>query len=106
MTARTPGGDAVDEILHGALAPYPWRHFTPELVARLVVAAHDRVDLGDLLGAVPGTTVGPWARLVPAAPEDPRLAPLLACLARHRWKRLRLGALCRTLVEAFAAQPA
>jgi hypothetical protein len=106
VTARTPGGETMVDVVAATLAPYAWRDFTPELIARLVVAASDRECLRRTLGTVAGTTVGRWDRLTPAAPDDPRLVPLLTFLASHRWTELRLPALCRTLLDVLGAEPA
>jgi hypothetical protein len=82
-----------------ALNPYTWRSFTPELLARRVVAACDRQDLVELLQAVPGAAVGPWAGLPePADRTDPRVTDLATFLESHPWRGLTLHTLCRLLV--------
>jgi len=104
VTARTPGGEAVVDVVAATLAPYAWRDFTPEMIARFVVAASDRESLRRTLGTVAGATVGQWERLTPATPDDPRLAPLVTFLASHRWTELRLPALCRNLLDVLRAE--
>jgi hypothetical protein len=98
----TPSDESVVEAICAALAPYPWRRLTPERLARLVLAAGDRRRLEQLLGALPGVAVGAWERLEPTSPDDPRLEPLLAFLASHRWTELTLVTLCRRLVAVLA----
>ena len=83
--------------LCAALEPFPWRRFTPDLVARFVLAAHDRRSLHAVLGTVPGTSVGAWATLEAAPRDDVRAAPLVEVLVSHRWTELSLPLLCRTL---------
>jgi hypothetical protein len=88
-----------------ALAPYLWRDFAPVMIARFVAAASDRESLRGTLGTVAGATVGRWERLTPAAPDDPRLAPILTFLASHRWTELRLRELCRHLLDVLGSEP-
>lgn len=99
-----PSGEEVVDAVAATLAPYAWRDFTPEMIARFVVAASDRESLRRTLGSMAGATVGRWERLTPAASDDPRLAPLLAFLASHRWTDLRLPALCRNLLDILGVQ--
>jgi hypothetical protein len=99
VTTWTPNDEAALEAVCAALEPYPWRSFTPELVARFVVAASDREGLRAGLVGVPGAAVGSWERLEPTAPDDRRLEPLVEFLTSHRWTQLRLSALCRGLVS-------
>lgn len=99
MTASTPREESTAAVF-AALNPYTWRSFTPELLSRRVVAACDRQDLVDLLEAVPGAAVGPWA----GPPElvdrkDPRVTALVTFLDSHPWRGLSLQTLCRLLVE-------
>jgi hypothetical protein len=103
VTARTPIDESVVEAACAALAPYPWRSFTPELTARLVLAASDRVSLQRVLDALPGAVAGPWERLAPAAADDPRLAPLVEFLVSRPRAGLRLATLCRSLLSVLAA---
>jgi hypothetical protein len=101
VTARTPEDESVVSALSAALEPYPWRRFTPELLARFVLAARDRQRLHALLGAVPGASVGSWTTLEAAPRDDVRAAPLVEFLVSHRWTELSLPALCRNLCEVL-----
>ena len=98
VTTWTFGDEVALDATCAALEPYGWRSFTPELVARFVVAASDRESLHAGLVAVPGAAVGSWGRLEPTAPDDRRLEPLVEFLTSHRWTQLRLPALCRRLL--------
>ncbi|MFC4787302.1 hypothetical protein ACT8ZV_22690 [Nocardioides sp. MAHUQ-72] len=101
MVASTPRDESM-AALHAALDPYGWRSFTPELVARRVVAAYDRQALARLLGSVPGALVGAWEDAPGLADRgDPRVAGLREVLAAHPWTRLRLHAVCRLLVRTL-----
>ncbi len=102
MTAGTPSDASVVDAACAALAPYPWRGFTSELIARFVLAASDRDGLEQALVTLPGAAVGPWARLDPAEAGDARVAPLVEFLASHRWTELRLATLCRNLLGVLA----
>lgn len=97
MTARTPEEESVGSALCAALEPYPWRRLTPELFARLVLAARDRQRLQAALAIVPGASVGTWTPLEPAPREDARAAPLVEFLVSRRWTEMSLAALCRSL---------
>jgi hypothetical protein len=99
----TPSDESLLEASCAALEPYGWRSFTPELLARFVVAASDRQSLNALLGRVPGGTVGAWAALEPGDSADPRVAPLVDFLAAHRWTGMRLAAVCRGLLTVLRA---
>ena len=100
MNARTPSDEAVVAALCEALAPYSWRHFTPELLARFALAAHDRQDLTDVLSAVQGAAVGSWERLEPADRSDARVARIVGFLAELRWAEASLLATCGILAGA------
>ena len=63
-----------------ALSPYPWRSFTPELLARLALAARDRHLLDKALSSVQGAAVGRWGVLEPVARDDARLASIVEFL--------------------------
>ncbi len=75
---------ATDAAVRAALAPYPWRRLTPQMLVRRVLATVD--------GARPS-----WA----VAPDDPRVEPLLAVVSGLPWRALRLDALCRLLLAAL-----
>lgn len=81
-----------------ALGPYRWRGFTPEMLARRVLAATDRDGITRLLATVPGARTGPWGQVEPVDREDPRVAPLTGFLASHGWTHLTLTGLCTRLV--------
>lgn len=101
MTTRTPEDESVVSALCAALEPYPWRRFTPELFARLVLAARDRQSLHAVIVTVPDASVGSWTPLEPAPRDDARAAPLVAFLVSHRWTELSLPALCRNLCRVL-----
>jgi hypothetical protein len=94
---RTSGDEALVAALTEALAPYPWRSFTPELLARFALAAHDRQALTAALSTLQGAAAGSWERLEPADRGDARVAPIVGLLAHRRWMALRLPVLCRNL---------
>jgi hypothetical protein len=98
VTGSNPSDRAAVEAVSAALAPYPWRSFTPEQVARRAVAARDRHALADLLQAVAGGAVGPWEDLEPADRDDPRVTVLVVLLASHPWRAFSLHTLCRHVV--------
>ena len=101
MTASTPREESMAAIF-AALNPYTWRSFSPELLARRVLAAVDRRDLAELLASVPGAEVGAWDELPePADPADPRVEVLVEFLAHHPWTDMGLRRLSRRLLEAL-----
>lgn len=104
MNARTPSDEAVIAALCAALAPYPWRRFTPELLARFALAARDRQELAAVLSEVQGAAVGTWWRLEPAARADARVPPVVEFLANLRWAELSLLAMCRSLVGVLGPE--
>lgn len=65
-----------------ALARYPWRRLTPQMVVRRVLATVD--------GAAST-----------ADPDDPRVDPLLTAISGVQWRALSLDALCRLLLAAL-----
>ena len=101
MSTKDPLDESAAEALAAALTPYPWRRFTPDLLARWVVAASDRNSLGGLLGTVPGSVVGEWDRLDPADPGDPRVDSVFGFLTAHRWSELSLDTLCAQLMTVL-----
>ena len=100
MSASRPCDESVVDAMCAALAPYAWRRFTPELLARVALAAGDRRRLETALTAMGGAAVGPWDRLEPTERDDVRVAPLVAFLTNHPWTELRLPTLCRDLAAA------
>ena len=99
MDATTPSDELVVAALCEALAPYPWRRFTPELLARFGLAARDRQQLTTVLAALPGAAVGSWERLEPADRSDARVAWIVGSLADLRWDAASLLATCRHLAR-------
>ncbi|MGZ5416925.1 MAG: hypothetical protein ACXWDI_07075 [Nocardioides sp.] len=99
MSASKPCDESVVDAMCAALAPYAWRRFTPELLARVALAALDRRRLETALAAMEGAAIGRWNRLEPAERDDVRVAPLADFLTNHRWTELRLPALCRVLAS-------
>ncbi|QNN54106.1 hypothetical protein [Nocardioides mesophilus] len=104
MSAGTPSDEAVVAALTTALAPYPWRGFTPELLARFGLAARDRVELAAALSGVHGAAVGPWDRLEPAGRDDARVPRVVGFLADLRWTELSLPGMCRHLVGVVGVE--
>jgi len=102
VNVKTPGDEAFVAALCEALAPYPWRRFTPELLARFALAARDRQALTAALSALRGAAVGNWERLEPVDRSDARAAPLIDFLTDRRWTSSRLPALCRDLAALVA----
>ncbi len=87
------------------LSPYPWRRFTPELLARLALAARDRHLLEKALASVPGAAVGRWEVLAPVGRDDARVAPIVEFLGCLRWTELRLPTLCENLAGVPGLDP-
>ncbi|MGH3505592.1 MAG: hypothetical protein ACRDO2_00135 [Nocardioidaceae bacterium] len=104
MTARTPSDETVVAAMCAALAPYPWRRFTPELLARFALAVSDRHGLEEGLLTVQGAAVGRWDRLMPVERDDPRVPRLVEFLTSHRWTELSLPALCRSLFGVLGSE--
>lgn len=104
MSARRPSDDEVVAALCAALAPYPWRRFTPELLARFALAARDRRELAAVLSEVPGASVGTWERLESAERADARVPRIVEFLADLRWAETSLLATCRNLVGVLGPE--
>jgi hypothetical protein len=104
MNARTPSDESVVAALCAALAPYPWRHFTPELLARFALAVRDRQELAAVLAEVQGAAVGTWERLEPAERADARVPRIVRFLADLRWAELSLPATCRNLAGVLGSE--
>ena len=98
MTTTDPRNEDLVEAASAALRPYQWRSFTPELLARLLLAASDRQRVHGLLAGVPGAAVGTWDVLDPADRHDVRLSVLVELLASRLWTERSLCALCRELL--------
>jgi hypothetical protein len=86
-----------------ALAPYRWREQTASMVARRVLAALDRYDVGQLLAAVPDAEEGAHGLLEPVPPRDERVDVLVELLEGRQWRAATLPALCRDLTAAHDA---
>ena len=104
MDARTPSEEVVVATLCAALAPYPWRRFTPELLARFALAARDRQELAAALSTVQGAGVGTWERLEPAERTDARVPRIVEFLADLRWAEMSLLSMCRNLVGVLGPE--
>ena len=104
MTTTDPRSEELVEAVCAALRPYQWRGFTPELLARLLLAASDRQRIHGLLVGVPGAAVGTWDVLDPAHRHDVRVSVLVEFLASHHWTALSLCALCRKLLALLNSQ--
>ena len=105
MTPNRPHGDPVVTALCLTLSRYPWRSFTPQLLARLVLAQRDRHAVERLLADVPGASPGVWREVEPAPPGDPRAGTLVAFLTAHRWKHLTASTVCRQLLGLLDDAP-
>ena len=105
MTTTDPRNEELVEAGCAALRPYQWRSFTPELLARLLLAANDRQRVDGLLVGVPGAAVGTWDVLDPADRHDARVSVLVEFLMSHHWTELSLCALCRELLALLDSQP-
>jgi hypothetical protein len=98
VTTTDPRNEELVAAACAALRPYQWRNFTPELLARLLLAASDRQRLHGLLVGVPGAAVGTWDVLDPADRHDVRLRVLVEFLVSRLWTERSLCALCRELL--------
>ena len=98
MTTTDPRKEDLVEAASATLRPYQWRSSTPELLARLLLAASDRQRLHGLLVGLPGAAVGTWEVLDPAERQDARVGVLVEFLVSHLWTERSLCALCRTLL--------
>jgi hypothetical protein len=101
VDAKPPDDDAVVTALCEALAPYYWRRFTPDLLARFALAVRDRQELTALLSALQGAAVGGWERLEPAERSDVRILRIVRFLADLRWAESSLLATCGMLAGAL-----
>ena len=98
--ARTSGRDPAAAIA-AALAPYAWREWTDEKLARRVVGTVDRHDVVGFLYGMPGTDVGTLDAMDPAEADDARVAVLMRGLAGRRWREWTLARLSADLVSAL-----
>ena len=104
MPATDPRQDSHVAAACAALRPYRWRGFTPELLARSVLAARDRQSLWDLLLGMPGAAVGRWEAVQLPDASDARLVPLVRFLESHRWTQLTLRSVCARLLSLVESQ--
>ena len=105
MTNTRPHDDPVAAALCLTLERYPWRSFTPQLLARLALAQWDRDAVERLLAEVPGSSPGVWREVEPAAADDPRADALVTFLTAHRWTHLTAAAVCRQLLGMLEDVP-
>jgi len=70
-----------------AVAPYRWRRFTPQTLARRIVGALDAAG-GDAVVTL-------------AERDDPRVETLIGTLDGLPWRGYALTTLCRLLLEAL-----
>jgi hypothetical protein len=105
VTVTDPRREPAAQAVASALLPYQWRSFRPEMLARTVLAAHDRHQVHALLTRVPGAAVGRWDALQPVGRDDARLTVLVEFLSGHRWTELSLTTLCRQLLALLDDGP-
>jgi hypothetical protein len=105
MTPTRPHEDPVAAALTLTLDRYPWRSFTPQLLARLALAQWDRHAVERLVADVPGASPGLWREVEPAPADDPRADALVASLRAHRWTHLTASTVCRHLVGLLEDVP-
>ena len=105
MTTTRPHDDPVAAALRLTLDRYPWRSFTPQLLARLALAQWDRHAVERLLADVPGSSPGMWREVEPAAADDPRADALVTFLTAHRWTHLTASTLSRQLLGLLEDVP-
>lgn len=98
MTPTHPHEDPAVAALCLTLERYPWRSFTPHLLARLALAQWDRCAVERLLDQVPGACPGGWDEVEPAQADDPRAGALVAFLVGQGWTHLSAGTVCRQLM--------
>ena len=105
MTTTHPHEDPVVAALSLTLSRYPWRSFTPQLLARLVLAQWDRHAVEQLLADVPGASPGVWREVEPAPADDPRTKALVAFLTTRSWKHLPARTVGRQLLGLLDHAP-
>ena len=103
MTGTVPRNDSsLAAVCAALLSPYRWRCFSPDLVARYVLAANDRDSVRMLVATVPDAAVGRWCEIELPEPDDARVGALVRFLVSHRWRDLELTTLCARLLAAAA----
>lgn len=105
MTTNHQHDDPLVAALSVTLDRYPWRSFTPQLLARLVLAQWDRQAVQRLLADVPGTSPGVWRVVEPAPADDPRAEALVAFLTTRGWRHLSAGTVGRLLLALLDDAP-
>jgi hypothetical protein len=95
--------DARGGAVAAALAPYAWRHLTDRMLARCVVGAVDRYDVGEFLGRVPGTVAGVTEPLTPVDADDVRVPALVTVLDGQQWRGWSLDRLSLHLLAGMDA---
>lgn len=106
VTATVPQNDS--SLAAGCAAlliPYRWRCFTPDLLARYVLAGSDRERVRTLVATVPDAAVGRWGELEFLESDDARVGALVGFLLSHRWRDLDVNTLCTQLLAVAAAWP-
>lgn len=98
MTPTRPHEDPVVAALCLTFGRYPWRSFTPQLLARLTLAQWDRHAVQQLLAGVPGASPGTWREVEPAPAGDPRVGTLVAFLTSRSWRHLPASTVGRQLL--------
>jgi hypothetical protein len=88
---------AVSEVLES----YAWRTFSPDVLARMVLAARDRHRVQALLGELTGTVAGSWQDLTPVEPDDIRVAPLTEFLGSLPWRGMPMASLVTEILGAL-----
>jgi hypothetical protein len=68
------------------------------MFVRVVIGALDRHHLGELIGDVPGTSLGGFE---PADADDERVEPLTDRLTGTHWRGRALDRLCGEIVDAL-----
>jgi hypothetical protein len=80
-------------VVRDALAAYAWPSLTPDVLARVVLAARDRHRVEVLLGELAGTATGAWLDLAPVDTDDIRIGPVTEFLEGRPWRAMPLEAL-------------
>ena len=84
-----------------ALGSYAWRSLSPDVLARVVLAARDRHRVETLLGEFTGTVTGSWHDLAPVDPDDIRIPPVTEFLGCRPWRGMPLGSLVPEILGAL-----
>ncbi len=95
-------------VVAAALAPWPWRESSEDLLARRAVAAMDRHTVAVFLSSLPGTEIGAADGIELADAGDERVAVLERALSGQYWRDRSLISLsmelCSAVAEWLAAQ--